>query len=100
MKIVMVIHLNKIRFYWKKPIYLGFAVLELSKLHMYQTYYHKLQPCFSQENILLLYIDTDAFVLSVNTKDIIRDLKNLEDVSDFSNLYENHEIFSNKKKKF
>ena len=29
-----------------KPIYLGFAVLELSKLHMYETYYDKLQPYF------------------------------------------------------
>ena len=27
-----------------KPIYLGFAVLELSKLHMYESYYDKLQP--------------------------------------------------------
>ena len=36
-----------------KPIYLGFAVLELSKLHMYETYYDKLQPYFKQENITL-----------------------------------------------
>ena len=68
-----------------KPIYLGFAVLVLSKLHMYGTYYDKLQPYFGQENIQLHYIDTDAFVLSVNTKDIIKDLKNLEDLFDFSN---------------
>ena len=27
-----------------KPFYLGFAVLELSKLLMYETYYDKLQP--------------------------------------------------------
>ena len=27
-----------------KPIYLGFTVLELSKLLMYETYYDKLQP--------------------------------------------------------
>ena len=27
-----------------KPIYLGFAVLELSKLHMYESCYDKLQP--------------------------------------------------------
>ena len=27
-----------------KPIYLGFAVLELSKMLMYETYYDKLQP--------------------------------------------------------
>ena len=56
-----------------KPIYLGFAALELSKLHMYETYYDKLQPNFGQENIQLHYTDTDAFVLSVNTKDIIKD---------------------------
>ena len=82
-----------------KPIYLGFAVLELSKLHMYETYYDKLQPYFGQEKIQLHYIDTDAFALSVNTKDIIRDLKKLEDIFDFSNLDKNHELFRNKNKK-
>ena len=33
-----------------KPIYLGFAVLELSKLLMYETYYDKLQPYFGEKN--------------------------------------------------
>ena len=37
--------------------------------------------------------------LSMKTKDIIKDLKNLEDIFDFSNLDENHELFSNKNKK-
>ena len=82
-----------------KPIYLGFTVLKSSKLLMYETYYDKLQPYFGQENIQLHYIDTDSFVLSVNKKDIIKELKNLEDIFDFSNLDENHELFSNKKKK-
>ena len=66
---------------------------------MYETYYDILQPYFGQENIQLHYIDTDSFLLSVNTKDIIKDLKNLEDVFDFSNLDKNHELFSNKNKK-
>ena len=35
----------------------------------------------------------------MNTKDIIRDLKNMEDIFDFSNLNENHELFTNKNKK-
>ena len=82
-----------------KPIYLGFAVLELSKLHMYETYYDKLQPYFGQEIIQLHYIDKDAFVLSLKTQDIIKDLKNLEDIFDFSNLDKNHELFSNKNQK-
>ena len=82
-----------------KPIYLGFSVLELSKLLMYETYYDKLQPYFGQENIYLHYIDTDAFVLSLKTKDIVKDLKNLEDIFDFSNLDKNHKLFSNKNEK-
>ena len=82
-----------------KPIYLGFSVLESSKLLMYETYYDKLQPYFGQENIQLHYMDTDSFVLSVNKKDIIKDLKNLEDIFDFSNLGKNHQLFSNKNKK-
>ena len=66
---------------------------------MYETYYDKLLPYFGQNMIQLHYIDTDAFVLSVNTNDIIRNLKNLEDIIDFSNLDENHVLFSNKNKK-
>ena len=82
-----------------KPINLGFSVLGLSKLLMYETYYDKLQPYFGQEKIQLPYMDTDSFKLSVNTKNIIKDLKNLEDIFDFSNLDKNHELFSNKNKK-
>ena len=55
-----------------KLIFLGLAVLDLSKLHMYETYYEKLQPCFGQENIQLHYVDADALVLSMNTKDFIK----------------------------
>ena len=58
-----------------KPIYLGFSVLDLSKLLMYETYYDNLQPYFRQESFQLHCMDTDSFVLSVNTKDIIKDLK-------------------------
>ena len=81
-----------------KPIYLGFSVLELSKLLMYETYYDKLQPYFGQEIIKLHYMDCDSFVLSIETQNIINNLKNLEDLFDFSNLNKNHELFSNKKK--
>ena len=69
-----------------EPIYLGFTGIELSKLLMHETYYDKLQPYFGQENLHLNYMDTDSFLLSVNTKDIVKDLKNLEDMFHFSNL--------------
>ena len=82
-----------------KPIYLGFAILELSKVHMYETYYDKLLPYFGMENIQLHYMDCYSFVLSLKTEKVIKDLKNLEDIFDFSNLDKNHEFFSNKIKK-
>ena len=49
-----------------KPIYLGFSVLELSKLLMYEFYYNKLQPYWKQ-SIQLHYMDTDSFILSFDT---------------------------------
>ena len=82
-----------------KAIYVGFTISELSKLQMYETYYDILQPYFGQENLQLHYIDTDGILLSMNTKDIINDFKNLEDIFDFRNLDQNHELFSNKNKK-
>ena len=82
-----------------KPIYLDFSVLELSKLLMYETHYDKLQSYFKQENLHLHYMDTDGFALSVETKNIKKGLKNLENLFDFSNLNENHELFSKQIKK-
>ena len=83
-----------------KAIHVGFDILELSKLHMYETYYDTLQPYFGQENLQLYYIDSDGMILSMQTHNIIKDSKNLEDIFDFSNLDEKHELFSNKNKKF
>ena len=50
-----------------KPIYLGFTVLELSKLLMYEFYYKTLEP-FWQNKVQLLYMDTDSFVLSFDSQ--------------------------------
>ena len=66
---------------------------------MYETYYDKLPPYFRRRNNQLHYMDTDSFTLSVNTEDIIKDLKPFEDLFGFSNFNGNHELFSNKNKK-
>ena len=64
-------------------------------------YYDKLQPYFGQDNITItLYGYSDSFVLSVNTQKILfRDLHNLKNLFDFSNLNDNHALFSNENKK-
>ena len=73
---------------------MGFAVLELSKLNMYERYYDKLQPYFSQDEVQLPYMDFDSFVLTMRTEKFIKDLEKFEDILDFSNLDENHVLFS------
>ena len=43
-----------------KPINVGFGILELSKLHIYETNYDESQPFLGQEKLQLHYIDTDG----------------------------------------
>ena len=78
-----------------KPTFVGFARLELSKLHMNETYYDDLQPSFGQQKLQLHFKDTDGLILSLKTQIFIKDLKILEDIFDFSKVDENHEPFSN-----
>ena len=54
---------------------------------------------FDRKNIQLHYIDTDGMILCMETENIIKDLKNLENIFDFSNLNENLELFSEKNRK-
>ena len=77
-----------------KPIYLGFTVLELSKLLMYEFYYNKLQPYWKQ-SIQLHYMDTDSFILSFDTnhQELINFLQENKDEFDLSELDKSNELY-------
>ena len=78
---------NKETSKFTKPIYIGFCVLELSKLLMYEWYYDKMQPYFGKGNLELHYLDTDSFIFSFKPiKSLIEDLKHFKDDFDFSDL--------------
>ena len=89
---------DKEKVIFDKPIYLGFSVLELSKLLMYEFYYHKLQPYYNNK-IKLHYMDTDSFILSIKTGDLINDLEYFKDDFDFSELDPSHELYNSINKK-
>ena len=59
----MVIHEKKELLTLKKLIYIGCAVLELTKLAMYELFYDFLQK--KSENIELLYMDTDSSIIEI-----------------------------------
>ena len=49
---------------------------------MYESYYDKLHLYLGEKNKQSHYMDTDSFVLSINSSIIIKDLKNLENLFD------------------
>ena len=73
-----------------KPSCLGFAVLKLSQLLMFQTYNNKLQTFFEEKFLQLHYMDFESFILSIYSFIIIKDLQYLDDFFDFNNLIKNH----------
>ena len=50
-------------------------------------------------DLQLLYVDTNGMILSMKAQSIIKVSENLEDLFNFSNLDENHELFSKKNRK-
>ena len=91
---------NKGTIKFTKPIYVGFCVLELSKLLMYEWYYDKMQQYFGENNLELHYLDTDSFIFSFKPiKSLIEALKHFKECFDFSDLDQSHELYSETNKK-
>ena len=66
-----------------KPIYVGFSILDLSKLSMYEFHYKYMKSKFDAK---LLFTDSDILVYEIKTEDVYDDFyqdKNLFDFSDY-----------------
>jgi len=60
---------------YNKPLYLGFAVLDLSKCKIYDFYYNNIKPKYN-ENVQLNYMDTYYFIYTIKTEDLYKDIQN------------------------
>ena len=72
-KHLLVMKMKKIEVKINKPIYLGQAVLDLSKTLMFEFWYDYLKPMYG-EKIRLCYTDTDSFVMHIKTDDFYKDI--------------------------
>ena len=81
-----------------KPIYMGMSILDYSKIHMYSFYYDVLKPKY-QDNIKLVYTDTDSYVIKVETDDLYEDFKEMNDYMDFSDYPPEHPNYDKTNKK-
>ena len=68
-------------------IYLGFSILEFSKITMFEYWYGYLKPKYG-DKIKLCYTDTDSFIFEVKTKDFYEDIApDVPERFDTSNIY-------------
>ena len=76
----------------------GFSILELSKNHMFESWYNYMLPNLGTKNANVVLTDTDS--LLIHTRNISRNqfFNAINDCMDFSNYPPNHPRFTNKNK--
>ena len=70
---LMGFEMGKIKVVMNKPVYLGQAILDLSKTIMYEFHYDYMQPKYG-DRLKLCYMDTDSYVYDIKTEDFYRDI--------------------------
>ena len=86
-KSFMEIEMKKTSVHMNKPVYLGQAILDIRKTLMYEFWYDYLKPKY-EDKVNLCYMDTDSFIIHVETdhfyKDIADDVDKWFDTSGYS----------------
>jgi len=76
---------------FNKPVYLGAAILDISKTLMYDFHYEYIKPKYG-DKARLLFTDTDSLMYAIQTDDFYDDIKaDVEEKFDTSNYPEVHE---------
>ena len=95
---LIAIHMQNETVKFDKPLYVGFAILEISKIIMYSFHYNIMKKKYG-EKISLLYTDTDSLIYSIKTENFFDDLENnFLHKFDTSNYPVDHACFNNEHK--
>ena len=68
---LMSCEMDKIKVVMNKPVYVGQAILDLSKIVMYEFHYDFMKAKYS-ENLKLCYMDTDSLVYHIKTESSVQ----------------------------
>ena len=72
-KDLMIMEMKKVEVKMNKPIYLGQAILDISKTLTYEFWYDYTKPKYG-DKARLCYMDTDSFVMHIKTEDFYKDI--------------------------
>ena len=72
---LIAVHMKKTEVYFNKPVYVGQAILDLSKLLMSNFHYNYIQKKY-RHKAELLFTDTDSLMYHIHTKDFYKDISN------------------------
>ena len=95
---LVAVHRRKVKLLLNKPIYVGFSVLELSKVVMYDFHYNFIKETYGQR-AKLLFTDTDSLTYEIQTDDLYDDMLQSLDFFDTSDYPKDHFLYSEKNKK-
>ena len=68
--------MGKIKVVMNKLVYLGQAILDLSKIVMYEFHYDYMVPKYGLQKLKLCYMDTDSLVYDIKTEDFYEEIAN------------------------
>jgi len=90
-----VVKMRKAQIFWNKPTYAGFAILDLSKVHMYKFHYEYMLPRYGRR-VALLFTDTDSLAYEIRTDDWYEDMRRDLDWFDTSDYPKDNPCYSDK----
>ena len=87
---LIAIHMLKTEVYFNKPVYVGQAILDLSKTLMFDFHYNYIKKKY-KDKAELLFTDTDSLIYLIKTKDFYLDIcPDVRDKFDTSDYPPNH----------
>ena len=88
------VHRRVVKLKLTSPIYIGFAILDISKIIMYDFHYHHMKQVYPGDKLKLLFTDTDSLAYEIKTDDVYSDMLNHSKKFDFSGYPKDHICYS------
>ncbi|KAK3105879.1 hypothetical protein FSP39_007710 [Pinctada imbricata] len=92
------IELQKAKLVLNRPIYVGFSILDLSKVLMYDLHYNYIKQKYGN-TAQLLFTDTDSLCYDIKTDDIFNEMAEDKHLFDFSGYKKDHPLYDTNNKK-